>query len=93
MGGQPLNAPVTDVDVPADGGGYWMTAEDGGVFAFGNAKFYGSMAGRPLSGHITGMSVTASGRGYWLNGCDGGIFAFGDALFYGSNPTYQCRGT
>lgn len=72
---------------------YWLTAEDGGVFAFGNAPFYGCMAGTPLNGHITGMSVTPTGMGYWLNGCDGDIFAFGDAPFYGSNPTYQCRGT
>jgi hypothetical protein len=25
------------------GGGYWMAAADGGLFAFGSAGFYGSM--------------------------------------------------
>jgi len=80
------------MDTTPDGLGYWMTAQDGGVFAFGNAGFYGSMAGKPLNGRITGMAVTATGRGYWLNGCDGGIFSFGDAPFYGSNPTYMCGG-
>ena len=84
--------PVTDLDVTPDGQGYWLAAEDGGVFAYGNALLYGSMAGQSLNGHITGMAATADGKGYWLNGCDGGVFAFGDAPFYGSNPTYQCRG-
>jgi hypothetical protein len=25
------------------GGGYWFVAADGGMFAYGNAAFYGSM--------------------------------------------------
>ncbi len=25
-----------------DGGGYWLVASDGGVFAYGDAGFYGS---------------------------------------------------
>ena len=32
-----------------DGGGYWEVASDGGIFAFGDAGFYGSMGGRPLN--------------------------------------------
>ena len=28
-----------------DGGGYWLVAADGGVFAFGAAAFVGSLAG------------------------------------------------
>ena len=27
--------------------GYWSAASDGGIFAFGNAGFYGSMGGKP----------------------------------------------
>jgi hypothetical protein len=33
---------AVDIDVTPDGGGYWLTAEDGGIFAFGMAPFYGS---------------------------------------------------
>ena len=59
-------------------------APDGGVFAFGDAAFYGSMGAAVLNQPIVGMAATPDGRGYWLAAADGGIFAFGDAAFYGS---------
>ena len=31
------------------GGGYWLVASDGGVFAFGDARFIGSMGGERLN--------------------------------------------
>jgi poly-gamma-glutamate synthesis protein (capsule biosynthesis protein) len=64
--------------------GYWFAAADGGVFAFGDAGFHGSMGGVALNAPIVGMASTASGEGYWLVGADGGVFAFGDAGFHGS---------
>ena len=57
---------------------------DGGVFAFGDAAFYGSMGGTPLNQPVVGMAATPDGKGYWLVAADGGIFSFGDAAFYGS---------
>jgi hypothetical protein len=89
---------VATVDLPAptavgdvvgmaatpDGRGYWLVASDGGIFAFGDAGFYGSMGGAALSRPVVGMAATPDGRGYWLVASDGGIFAFGDAGFYGS---------
>jgi hypothetical protein len=94
MAGHRLNAPVVGIvanpaaslvtnpyTVPE---GYWLFAADGGVFAFGNTPFYGSMAGRPLNAPIVAMAPTPDGGGYWLVGADGGVFAFGDAQFYGS---------
>ena len=59
-------------------------ASDGGVFAFGDAGFYGSIAGPRLNRPMVGMAATADGRGYWMVASDGGVFAFGDAAFYGS---------
>lgn len=35
--------------------GYWLVAADGGIFAFGNAGYEGSMGGRPLNMPIVGM--------------------------------------
>jgi hypothetical protein len=70
--------------VTPDGGGYWLVASDGGIFAFGDAQFYGSTGAIHLNKPIVGMAVTPDGGGYWLVASDGGIFAFGDAQFYGS---------
>jgi hypothetical protein len=76
-------APVALVGT-ADGKGYWIVDSDGGVFAFGDATFDGSMGGHPLNAPIVGMARTAKGGGYWLVAADGGVFAFGDAAFGGS---------
>ena len=64
--------------------GYWEVAADGGIFAFGGARFYGSMGGSHLNAPIVGMAATPDGGGYWEVAADGGIFAFGDAAFFGS---------
>ena len=64
--------------------GYRMVASDGGVFAFGDAPFFGSTGGTRLNEPMVGMASTPRNRGYWLVARDGGIFAFGDARFHGS---------
>jgi hypothetical protein len=64
--------------------GYWLVAADGGVFAFGDARFHGSTGGMSLNKQIVGMASTPKGNGYWLVAADGGVFAFGDARFHGS---------
>jgi hypothetical protein len=66
------------------GRGYWLVAEDGGLFAFGDAGFHGSTGGVRLNAPVVGMAPTASGDGYWMVAEDGGVFAFGDAPFRGS---------
>jgi len=68
----------------ATGRGYWLVADDGGIFAFGEATFHGSTGGIQLARPVVNMTATPSGKGYWLVADDGGIFAFGDAAFHGS---------
>ena len=64
--------------------GYWLVGADGGVFSFGDANYYGSMAQVALNKPVVGMTATPDGHGYWLVGADGGVFSFGDANYYGS---------
>jgi hypothetical protein len=79
-----LNAPIVGMAPTPDGKGYWMVGTDGGIFAFGDAGFFGSEGGMHLNAPIVGMAPTSDGKGYWLVASDGGIFAFGDAGFHGS---------
>jgi N-acetylmuramoyl-L-alanine amidase len=82
MGAKPLNAPIVAVAATPDGGGYWEVAADGGVFAFGDAPFYGSMGAKPLNRPI--VAAAATGGGYLEVASDGGVFAFGGAPYDGS---------
>ena len=68
----------------SQGLGYWLVASDGGVFAFGDAGFYGSTGNITLNQPIVGMTASADGKGYWFTASDGGVFAYGDAPFRGS---------
>ena len=74
------------VGVASTAYGYRLAGADGGVFSYGDAKFFGSMAGKPLNKPIVGIVSTADGNGYWLIGADGGVFAFGDAAAPSRNP-------
>jgi hypothetical protein len=67
-----------------DGGGYWFVAADGGIFAYGDAPFYGSTGNIVLNQPVVGMAATSDGAGYWFVAADGGIFSYGDAQFYGT---------
>ena len=57
-------------------------ASDGGIFAFGDAPFKGSMGGKPLNKAVIGMVGYADG--YLMVGSDGGIFDFSSKPFLGS---------
>jgi len=51
-----LNAPIAGLSATPDGAGYRMVATDGGIFAFGDAQFDGSMGGAPLNAPIVGIA-------------------------------------
>jgi hypothetical protein len=40
-----LNKPIVGTAATPDGRGYWLVASDGGIFNYGDAAFYGSIAG------------------------------------------------
>ena len=80
-----LDAPIVGMVPSADGGGYFMVASDGGVFAFGDAQFEGSCPGiGGCSGSAVAVVPDATGRGYWLVTSTGNIYTFGDAPYYGA---------
>ena len=66
---------IVGMAVTPDGNGYWLVGSDGGVFAFGDATFMGSMGGRLLNAPVVAIASTPDGKGYWLVASDGGVFA------------------
>ena len=68
----------------ADGGGYWIVKVDGGVFSYGDARFFGSAAGVQLAAAPIAIAASPDAGGYLVTAGDGGVFAFGDAEFHGS---------
>jgi hypothetical protein len=79
-----LAKPIVGMAATPDGLGYWLVATDGGVFSYGDAKFYGSAGAIHLNQPIVNMEATPDGLGYWLVASDGGVFTYGEAKFYGS---------
>jgi uncharacterized protein YkwD len=79
-----LHRAIVDISATPSGNGYWLVATDGGIFAYGDARFFGSTGSVRLNQPIVGIAAIPTGNGYWLAASDGGIFAFGDARFFGS---------
>ena len=52
----------------ADGQGYWLVASDGGIFAFGDAGFYGSTGNLQLNQPIVGMAADPGREGLLAGG-------------------------
>ena len=85
-----LNAPIVGIVPSYDGRGYLLVANDGGVFAFGDAKFEGSCPGIGgcFSSGIADVMTDGSGNGYWVVSYAGDVQAFGDATNYGEPAAY-----
>ena len=87
--GQPdsLDAPIVGMVPSSTGHGYFMVASDGGVFAFGDARFAGSCPGiGGCDGAAVAVMPDSTGNGYWLVTNLGAVYAFGDADNYGEAP-------
>ncbi|HEY4946365.1 MAG TPA: polysaccharide deacetylase family protein, partial [Acidimicrobiales bacterium] len=61
-----LAAPLVTMAATPSGHGYWLVASDGGIFAFGDASFLGSMGGQPIADPIAAIVATPDGQGLWL---------------------------
>ncbi len=78
--GPPARAEAAALQAERHGGIY----RDGGVLAYGAARFLGSPVGTVLAAPVVAMAATPDGGGYWLASADGGVYSFGDARYYGS---------
>jgi len=77
-----------------NGQGYWLVSADGGVYAFGNAKFYGSIEPTHVphvAGPVVGIAAARDGAGYWLVSSTGDVYSFGDARFFGPSASLRPR--
>ena len=79
-GGEEARADV----LPAGGHAGRTARADGGVFAFGDASFFGSTGALHLVAPVVGAAASSDGGGYRLVAADGGVFSFGDATIAGS---------
>ncbi len=75
---------IVGITLAGYGRGYWALGSGGGVFSYGDAHFFGSLATDHRERQMAGIAATPSGDGYWLVSKDGDVFSFGDARFYGS---------
>jgi len=77
---------AVDLTSTPSGQGYWVLGEDGGVFSFGDAHFFGSVPGLKISWARPARAIMAAfdGSGYHVMANDGGVFSFGNVPFYGS---------
>jgi cell wall-associated NlpC family hydrolase len=66
------------------GSGYWLVAQDGGIFSFGDSAFHGSTGSMPTGDPAEKIVSTRSGDGYWVVDQNGTEYPFGDAT--GSAP-------
>ncbi len=66
-----------------DGKGYWLVAADGGIFTFGDARFFGSWAADDLPVPVVGIVASPDGGGYTVATANGVVLALGDGQAYG----------
>ena len=52
-----LNQPIVGMASTPGGRGYWLVASDGGIFSFGDARFFGSTGALHLNRPIVGMAA------------------------------------
>ena len=55
--------PSSGITATPDHQGYWLLGADGGVFSFGDARFFGSTGGIHLNAPVIAMTTTADGGG------------------------------
>ena len=71
---------AVSVAFTASGNGYWILADNGAIYSFGDADYYGNLIDRGYPGHATSLTRSSGGAGYLILTKEGGIYSFGDSL-------------
>jgi hypothetical protein len=79
-GGRPTRGEEAKKDAQEHSGVF----RDGGVLAYGAARFMGSPTDLHLVSPVVSMAATPDGNGYWLAEAGGGVLTYGDATYSGS---------
>lgn len=70
--------------------GYWVVADDGQVFNFGDARLHAKNDGKAIENTsfspVVDMSSTPTGQGFWLLQTNGAVHSYGDATVF-ADPT------
>lgn len=88
--GTTIEAPIVAGGATPNGFGYYLCDAGGGVYAFGDAKFLGSIPGLVETGKATAPSspvvdiIVVSNSAYYLVCADGAVYSFGAAQFHGA---------
>jgi SpoIID/LytB domain protein len=64
--------------------GYHILNRAGGIYTFGNAKYFGNLIDRGYPGPGIGLADTPDGKGYAILNTGGGLYTFGNAKYYGN---------
>ena len=80
------------ITVRTNGTGYWIVDTQGGVRAFGTAKFLGQRPRLNPGEVISTLAATPTGKGYWLFSNRGRAVAYGDARHFGDKNGQRLNG-
>jgi hypothetical protein len=74
---------AVDIATTRTGQGYWVLMSDGGVYPFGDARYFGSPKRTGVKITATSIEARPAGDGYWVLGADGTVTGFGAATSFG----------
>ena len=82
----PINpqSPVVSMAATVDSAGYWLLTQNGEVFSFGDAQYYGGLGANSVNQQAVALVTTSNSTGYWIASAQGSIYSFGEAKNYGS---------
>jgi hypothetical protein len=66
------------------GRGYSILTGFGGIYSFGNARYWGNLIDRGYPGQAVSLTEMPDGAGYSILTAPGGIYSFGDARYFGN---------